>query len=423
VSKKDYFGLFAFFNQTPVNGGGGDPQTAPVLDMATAEQTEKLAALEKSFAAAAAELKAEDDGLGEALEKNPKMAEILKTAADKRSRQQFEELTKGFEKDAPAYASVAKKCRDLADQRSAARKGVTRVMVMEDMAKPRTTHVLDTGLYDKRLEEISAGVPARLPPLPADAPRNRLALASWPVSPGHPLTARVTVNRFWQMLFGIGLTKTSEDFGRQGEYPVHRELLDWLAADFRDHGWDVKRILRLVVTSATYRQSSRTTPELLAADPANRLLARGPRYRMPSFMIRDQALAAGGLLVERPGGPPVNPVPPPGSGRRRRPATSGTSRITARRSRRSPTSSGGGSSAAMFFDTQSRSTCVVKPTRTNTPLRRFATLNDPTYVEARARGLPSVVAGKDDAARPDLAVRLVLGRRPSPKERKIFSPG
>src|SRR6185295_17151907 len=171
-------------------------------------------------------------------------------------------------------------------------------------------HVLDKGLYDKRLEELSAGVPARLPPLPADAPRNRLALATWLVSPDHPLTARVAANRFWQMLFGVGLTKTSEDFGRQGEYPVHRELLDWLAADFRDSGWDVKWFLRLVVTSATYRQSSRVTPELLGLDPANRLLARGPRYRMPSFMIRDQALASSGLLVDKPGGPPVNPYQP-----------------------------------------------------------------------------------------------------------------
>ncbi len=425
LSKKDYFGLFAFFNQTPVSGGGGDPQTAPVLDMSTPEDAAKLAVIDKSFAAAVAEIKVEDDGLGEALEKNPKMADILKTAADKRSRQQFDELVKGFEKDAPAYAAVARKCRDLSDQRSAARKSVPRVMIMEDMAKPRKTHVLDKGLYDKRLDEISAGVPARLPALPGDGPRNRLALARWLVSPDHPLTARVAVNRFWQMLFGIGLTKTSEDFGRQGEFPVHRELLDWLAADFRDSGWDVKRFLRQVVTSATYRQSSRVTPELLAADPANRLLARGPRYRMPSSMIRDQALAASGLLVERPGGPPVNPYQPSGVweettfGGKRYKQDHGDALY--RRSlyvfwRRiiGPT---------MFFDTQSRTVCVVKPTRTNTPLHALATLNDPTYVEAARALAQRVLATPDDAARLDLAVRLVLGRRPTGEERTILLAG
>jgi hypothetical protein len=425
LSKKDYFGLFAFFNQTPVTGGGGDPQTAPALDMTTPEQSERIAALEKTFAAAAAELKVEDVGLGEALEKNPKMADILKTAAEKRSRQQFEDLYKGFEKDAPSYAAVAKKCRDLSDQRSAARKSLTRVMVMEDMAKPRKTYVLDKGLYDKRLDEISAAVPARLPALAGDGPRNRLALARWLVSPDHPLTARVTVNRFWQMLFGIGLTKTSEDLGRQGEQPVHRELLDWLAADFRDGGWDVKKFLRLVVTSAAYRQSSRTTPELLAADPANRLLGRGPRYRMPSFMIRDQALAASGLLVDRPGGPPVNPYQPPGVWEE---TTFGNKRYKQdhgeaiyRRSlyvfwRRiiGPT---------MFFDTQSRSTCVVKPTRTNTPLQALSTLNDPTYVEAARALAEQALAAKDDAARLDVAFRRVLARAPSEEERKILIAG
>jgi hypothetical protein len=297
---------------------------------------------------------------------------------------------------------------------------------MEDMAKPRKTHVLDKGLYDKRLEEISAAVPARLPPLAGDGPRNRLALARWLVSPDHPLTARVTVNRFWQMLFGIGLTKTSEDLGRQGEQPVHRELLDWLAADFRDGGWDVKKFLRLVVTSATYRQSSRTTPELLAADPANRLLGRGPRFRMPSFMIRDQALAASGLLVDRPGGPPVNPYQPPGVWEE---TTFGNKRYRQdhgealyRRSlyvfwRRiiGPT---------MFFDTQSRSTCVVKPTRTNTPLQALSTLNDPTYVEAaRALAEQAAAAAKDDAARVDLTFRRVLARAPSEEERKILIAG
>jgi hypothetical protein len=429
VTKKDYFGLFAFFNQTPVTGGGGDPQTAPVLEMPTAEQTERIARLDAEYALACDEMQAAEEEFAaapEALEKHPKLAEVLKTAPAKRSRQQFEDLAKGLEKDRPDFSKLARRLRDLADQRAGARKAVTRVMVMEDQKSPRKTYLLDKGLYDKRLEEVSAGVPARLPPLPEGAPRNRLGLARWLVSPENPLTARVTVNRFWQMLFGIGLTKTSEDLGRQGEYPVHRELLDWLAADFRDSGWDVKRLLRLMVTSATYRQSSRVTPELAASDPDNRLLARGPRYRMASWMIRDQALAAAGLLVEKPGGPPVHPYQPGGVWEE---ATFGNKRYKQdhgealyRRSlyvfwRRiiGPT---------MFFDTQSRSTCTVKPTRTNTPLHALATLNDPTYVEAaRALAERALRAPGADAARLDRAFGLVLARRPKAQEREVLLAG
>jgi hypothetical protein len=425
VTKKDYFGLFAFFNQTPVSGGGGDPQTAPVLEMPSPEQTEKIAKLDADYAAACGEARPAEETLlamPGLMARHAKAKESLKTPLDKRSRQQFDDLSKALEKDAPEYAKLAKRLRDLADQRGAARKAVTRVMVMEDMPKPRKTYVLDKGLYDKRLEEISAAVPAKLPPLPEDAAPSRLALARWLVSPEHPLTARVTVNRFWQMLFGIGLTKTSEDLGRQGEYPVHRELLDWLAADFRDSGWDVKRFLRQVVTSATYRQCSRVTPALLQADPQNRLLARGPRYRMPSWMIRDQALAAGGLLVDRPGGPPVNGYQPPGVweettfGNKRYKQDHGEALY--RRSlyvfwRRiiGPT---------MFFDTQSRSTCVVKPTRTNTPLHALATLNDPTYVEAARALAERALEAKDDPSRLDRAFRLALARAPKDEERALL---
>jgi mono/diheme cytochrome c family protein len=430
ILKKDYFGLFAFFNQTPVNGGGGDPQTAPVLEMPTAEQTEKIAKLDSENLVALAEMReveaqllsVHEGPLAGKLESITKHKDVLKVACDKRSRQQFEDLSKGFEKVAPEYAKAAKKCRDLQDQRSSARKAVTRVMVMEDMPKPRKTYLLDKGLYDKRQDETSAGTPGKLPPLADDAPRNRLGLAKWLVSPEHPLTARVTVNRFWQMLFGIGLTKTSEDLGRQGEFPVHRELLDWLAADFRDSKWDVKRFLRQVVTSQTYRQSSRVTPEILQADPANRLLARGPRFRMASWMIRDQALAASGLLVDKPGGPSVNPYQPAGVweettfGNKRYKQDHGDALY--RRSlyvfwRRiiGPT---------MFFDTTSRSTCTVKPTRTNTPLHALATLNDPTYVEAARALAERALEAKDDGARIDRAVRFVLGRGAKDEERKVL---
>jgi mono/diheme cytochrome c family protein len=426
ILKKDYFGLFAFFNQTPVNGGGGDPQTAPVLDLASDEQKSGLAKLDAEFTGLCKGVQEVEHGIiPEELEDGPKIRELLKTAPEKRSRQQLDDLAKACEKVAPDVAKAARALRDLTDRRSAARKAIARVMIMEDLPSPRKTYALDKGLYDKRQEEVSAGVPGKLPPLPADAPRNRLGLARWLVSSPNPLPARVTVNRFWQMLFGIGLTKTAEDFGRQGEYPVHRDLLNWLAADFRDSGWDVKRLLRLIVTSAAYRQSSRVPPEVLELDPLNRLVARGPRFRMPSWMIRDQALAASGLLVGTLGGTPVRPYQPANVWEE---ATFGGKTYKQdhgealyRRSlyvfwRRiiGPT---------MFFDTQSRSACTVKPTRTNTPLHALATLNDPTYVEAARALAERVLKETGDAARLDLAFRRVLARSPKEPERRVLLSG
>jgi hypothetical protein len=408
LTKRDYFSLFAYFNQTPVNGGGGDPQQAPNLELATPEQLEKVAKLDAEISSAVADAKEV-----EACE-HLKGHEKLKTPPEKRDRNKWEEVYKAFEKEGPGVAHYAKKARDLHDQRSAARKSIVRVMVMEDQKTPRKTYVLDKGLYDKRQEEIGPATPAKLPP--AEGPQNRLSLARWLVSKENPLTARVTVNRVWQMLFGVGLSKTSENFGVQGEFPVHKELLDWLAADFRDH-WDLKRLVRQIVTSATYKQSSRVPPGHAERDPENRLLARGPRFRMPSWMIRDQALAASGLLVDRPGGPPVNPYQPAGIWEE---ATFGTKRYKQDKGealwRRSlyvlwrriigPT---------MFFDTQSRTYCVVKPTRTNTPLHALATLNDPTYVEA-ARAL----AERMDL---DAIFARVLARPPRPDERAILQAG
>jgi mono/diheme cytochrome c family protein len=426
ILKKDYYGLFAFFNQTPVTGGGGDPQTAPVLDLATDEQKAGLARLDAEFSVAARGAKDVEDGIiPEELEDGAKIREFLKTSPEKRSRQQLDDLAKACEKAAPEVAKAVRALRELSDRRSNARKAVARVMIMEDLTAPRKTYTLDKGLYDKRQEEVSAGVPGRLPPLEAGAPRNRLGLARWLVSSSNPLPARVTVNRFWQMLFGIGLTKTVEDFGHQGEYPVHRDLLNWLAADFRDSGWDVKRLLRLIVTSATYRQSSRVPPELLEIDPQNRLLARGPRFRLPSWMIRDQALAASGLLVGTLGGAPVKPYQPANVWEE---ATFGGKTYKQdhgealyRRSlyvfwRRiiGPT---------MFFDTQSRSACTVKPTRTNTPLHALATLNDPAYVEAARALAGGALKESQDAARLDLAFRRVLARSPKDAERQVLLGG
>jgi hypothetical protein len=185
-------------------------------------------------------------------------------------------------------------------------------MVMDTMETPRETFVLGRGDYRNQGEKVTASVPAVLPPLPPNAEADRLGLAKWLVSPSHPLTARVAVNRYWQMYFGTGLVKTSEDFGSQGEAPSHPELLDWLATEFVDSGWDIKAMQRLIVTSAAYRQSSKVTEDVLRRDPENRLLARGPRFRLPAEMVRDNALAVSGLLIPKIGGPSVYPHQPPG---------------------------------------------------------------------------------------------------------------
>lgn len=186
------------------------------------------------------------------------------------------------------------------------------VMAMQEGATPRETFVLQRGAYDKPGEKVMPAAPAFLPPLRRAWPNNRLGLARWLVDSSNPLTARVTVNRFWQMYFGDGLVKTVEDFGSQGEWPLHADLLDWLAVEFMESGWNVKALQKTIVMSATYRQASKVTPELLQKDPENRLLARGARFRLPAEMVRDQALALSGLLIEKVGGPSVKPYQPPG---------------------------------------------------------------------------------------------------------------
>ena len=190
--------------------------------------------------------------------------------------------------------------------------GAPQIMVMEEMVKPKPAFILKRGAYDQPGEPVSANTPAALPPMPADAPRNRLGLAKWLVSPENPLFARVTVNRAWQMMFGRGMVETIDNFGSRGAVPTHPELLDWLAADFMASGWDYKGLLRKIAISATYQQSSRAAPEMLARDPENELLARGPARRLTAEMLRDQALATSGLLVEKQGGPSVRPYQPPG---------------------------------------------------------------------------------------------------------------
>jgi hypothetical protein len=301
-------------------------------------------------------------------------------------------------------------------------------MVMEEMPTPRDTFVLLRGVYDKHGDKVTPGVPAVLSPLPRGVPNNRLGLARWLVDPANPLTARVAVNRFWQMYFGTGLVKTVEDFGSQGEPPSHPELLDWLASEFIRSGWDIKAMQRLIVTSATYRQSSKATPALVARDPENRLLARGPRLRLSAETIRDQALAASGLLVEKLGGPSVKPYQPAGLWKEI--ATDSeyvqdTGENLYRRSLYTYWKRTVAPPSMITFDAAARETCVVRETRTNTPLQALTLMNDVTFVEA-ARMLAQRVMSEDGSTAQDrltLAFRLVTGRSPRSAELDILLRG
>lgn len=262
------------------------------------------------------------------------------------------------------------------------------VMVMRERINPRTSFVRERGMYDQLGEVVNPGVPESIMEFPDDLPRNRLGLAQWLLSPEHPLTSRVIVNRYWQMLFGEGLVDTPEDFGNQGSMPSHPELLDWLAVTFRESGWNLKELLRQIVLSQTYRQSSVSTPELREKDPRNRLLARGPRYRLQAEMIRDNALVASGLLVSEIGGPSVKPYQPEGlweettSGRHLTEYIQDEGDKLYRRSlytfwkRTSPPP------GMTTFDAAMRSHPTVKRGQTSTPLQALNIMNDPQYVEA-----------------------------------------
>ena len=293
-------------------------------------------------------------------------------------------------------------------------------MVMEVAAKPRETFILNRGDYAQPTEKVSAGTPSALPPLPTGAPADRLGLAQWAVMKENPLTARVAVNRLWKLFFGTGIVGTPADFGSQGEWPSHPELLDWLAVEFVEHGWDVKHLVRLIVSSATYRQSSAASAELLERDPENRLLARGPRFRLPAEFVRDNALAVSGLLVPRIGGPSVNPYTPGDLWREvshygSSPATAQTfvqdhGEKLYRRSfytywkRTAPPPS------MMAFDAPNREVCTVARGNTTTPLQALVTLNDPQFVEA-ARAFAERMLARGASAQEGEKERGVEGQK------------
>ncbi len=366
------------------------------------------------------------------------VATALAVAADKRTDAQAAAAKKHYrEKVSPEFARLNGQMAKLKKQREDLEKNVPTVMVMLDMEKPRETFVLVRGAYDKPGDKVTPNVPSFLPPLPEGATHNRLALAKWLIDPKNPLMSRVTVNRYWQMFFGTGLVKTSEDFGTQGELPTHPELLDWLATDFAgqagspppEGNWDIKRLVRRIVTSSTYRQLSVITPDLKAKDPENRLLARGPRHRLQAEFIRDEALFLGGLLNRKIGGNSVSPYQPAGIWEELASRSDGKNWTAQEYSqshgedlyrrtmytywkRTAPPPS------LMTFDAPDRETCTVRRARTNTPLQALVLMNDPTYVEASRKFAERIMkdGGPSLVHKLTFAVRSSLSRDPTSAE-------
>ncbi len=438
VLQREYYQMYDFFNQTSENGGGRGGQISPVVETPTAAEQARIAATKKRAATLAANLEAfeakkfasivaAESGPTASAKSSELPPALWKTISEikpqRRDKKALEEAAAFFKEKDAAYAKLLQQLLAANAARASAARSVTKVMVMDQLAEPRESFILAKGAYDKHGEKVPAGVPASLPPLAVKSGANRLHFAKWLMAPEHPLTARVTVNRFWQGFFGVGLVKTAEDFGSQGEAPSHPLLLDWLAVEFRQNGWDVKALHKLIVCSATYRQSSKVGPALLQQDPNNRLLARGPRHRLPSWMIRDQALALSGLRPNQIGGAPMRPYQPPGIWEE---ATFGKKKYVqdhgAKLYRRTiyifwrrivgPT---------MIFDNAARQTCTVKAVRTNTPLHALATLNDITYVEAaRVMAEHLLQSTAEGAQRLENAFRSVTARRPTPVELEIL---
>jgi hypothetical protein len=326
------------------------------------------------------------------------------------------------------YRAASARIAAIEKEQKAIRARGTVAHVMHEKAETPMAYVLFRGDYDKRRDSVKPDTPHALPPLPPELPRNRLGFAEWLLRPEHPLTARVTVNRFWQELFGTGIVRTAGDFGVTGEPPSHAELLDWLAVEFRESGWDVKKLFKLIVTSATYRQAALTTPEKLEKDQHNRLLSRGPRFRMDAEMVRDYALAASGLLVRKIGGRSVRPYQPEGvweavamigSDTRNYRPDSGESLY--RRSMYTLWKRAAPPASMDILNAPSREVCTVRRERTDTPLQALVTLNDPQFVEA-ARNLAEATlkqGGPTPEERVDFMAERVLCRPLRSDERQV----
>ncbi|MEM9829015.1 MAG: DUF1553 domain-containing protein [Bacteroidota bacterium] len=298
---------------------------------------------------------------------------------------------------------------------------VKEVMIMKEMPEPRQAYVLERGLYDQYGEEVFPSTPERIFSMPDSLPKNRLGLAQWLTHPDHPLTARVAVNRYWQHFFGRGIVKTTEDFGNQGDLPTHPELLDWLALEFINGGWDVKALVKMIVMSATYRQSSLTSPELREKDPENVWLARGPKSRLTSEMIRDNALAASGLLNKKIGGKSVKPYQPEGLWKMNGGEyTEDTGDDLYRRSLYTLWKRSVPNPTQATFDQPERSECTVRRQKTNTPLQALVLLNDPTFVETSRKIGEDITKAENTEQGITTAFVKLTGRSPRQEEIKIL---
>ena len=350
---------------------------------------------------------------------------ILEVAADDREAPQAALVRDYYRRNhSPEHRTLLLELEAAERELTQLRASIPTTLVASELPEPRPAHILNRGEYDQPGEKVERDTPSFLPPFPEGAPRNRLGLAEWLLDAKNPLTARVTVNRLWQQLFGTGLVRTSEDFGSQGEWPSHPQLLDWLAVEFRESGWDLRALVKALVTSETYRQSSHLSAGALEIDPENRLLARAPRLRLEAEVIRDQALFLSGLLVERRGGPPVKPYQPPGVWEAVGYTDSNTARFTRdmgealyRRSlytfwkRTAPPPS------MAIFDAPNRETCTVRRERTNTPLAALVLMNDVQFVEAaRHFGVRMVKNAENDDARLTFGFRSVTARPPTAEE-------
>jgi len=437
LTKKEFFQLFAFFNSTAEAAlDGNRAYYPPMLHLPTPDQeaqlaqlSERLAKLQERIEAEEARLEQEAEATGESAAEN----DVVEEENDKNDTENIAKAAEGEtadEAEAPVESPLLKELKSelakVRKQKNSVDANVTVTMITKELPEPRPAYDLDRGEYDKKGDQVGREVPAFLPPMETgDRAADRLTLARWLVDPQHPLTARVTVNRFWQQLFGVGIVKTSEDFGAQGEWPSHPELLDWLARDFIDNGWDVKRTMKQLVTSATYRQSSSVGRERYLRDRENRLLARGPRFRMDAEMVRDNALAISGLLVERFGGEGVRPYQPDGIWF----AVAYTSSDTAhykrdtddglyRRSMYTFWKRTAPPPAMMAFDTPSRETCRVRRARTNTPLAALVLLNDTQYVEAARQLAQQMMSegGSNERDRIAYGLREAIARHPDSGE-------
>ncbi|MFT3882199.1 MAG: PSD1 and planctomycete cytochrome C domain-containing protein [Gemmatales bacterium] len=390
ITQREYYSFFAFFNNIAEKTVGFNQArvSEPFLKIPTKEQqTEKDKLL---------------------LQKKT----LTKQLADRAASIMFDEQAR---KSIAELAGANKRLKELET-------AIPANMIMQEMPTPRKAFVLKRGQYDQQGEAVSPGVPASLPSLPTGIAANRLSLAKWLVEPTHPLTARVAVNQWWHILFGTGIVETVEDLGSQGAWPSHPELLDWMASELINSKWNVKAMIKLMVTSATYRQSSKVTPELLERDPKNRLLARGPRYRLSAETIRDNALAVSGLLKERIGGPSVMPYQPDGlwqdvSVERRAVYKQDEGDNLYRRSMYTFWKRTCPPPGMMTFDAPDRETCTIRRARTNTPLQALVLMNDPTYLEASRKLAERVMNSSDkDDSRLNQLYRLVLSRYPSAAE-------